>query len=860
MRLLVLVALALTFSACGSCGGRPPVKSLLPEGEPCAADGDCESGLCFALKGEGNKCGRKCATGCDPATQICTQLGFQKYGCVPKVPGLCRGCETNTDCPYAADSCLNVGGSLVCGQDCSFDSNCPEGFRCGPARDYVGNEVGSQCTPKSLTCDCTPDSVGMRIPCDKSNDAGVCLGVRICDGTSYSGCSAATPLAETCNGLDDDCDMQVDEDLGSTSCGTGECRRTYATCVNGRTQMCTPGVGGTEVCNERDDDCDGTDDNGFDKTTVQFCGSCTNACAVMNGTAACVDGGTCAVASCNMPWGDCSAGYVDGCETNLSNTVTHCGQCGRACTAANATSACTNGSCTFTCLPGFMDVIRDAGDDGCETGCDFVNPDVPDLSFSDSNCDGIDGDPLRAIFVDGVTGNDANPGTRMQPKRTVAGGIAAGNGAIPKKAVYVSMGTYSEAVSLVSGVSLYGGYNAAMGWARSNANLTTLASTTTTGLAATALTQPTEVQLFTITSQSATTRTGTGDGLSSYGVSVRNVTAQLTLRGLTVNAGNGFSGANGPDGVTGPLGTAGGNASGQSRGGQGASQCGAPGGFGGSGINDDVSGNPGSAGTQASGGGVAAPGSSGGSRGACGTFSSNNGGAAPAVFQNGGPGGPGVPGSPGANLGSFSNGLYTPASGGDGSSAFPGGGGGGGGSGGGTAHGHNLICGDCASHWGGGGGGGGGGGCGGLGGGGGRGGGGSFGVFVSGSPNVVIDQVRVTTGNGGNGGTGGAGGLGGLGGAPGVGAAGQCHNDCSTRCGGRGADGSRGGAGGQGGGGSGGTGGPTLCVTYQGTLPTSTGLTCNLGLVGQGGIGGQGGNGRAPDGADGLTGVQVMAN
>ncbi len=858
MRSLSLVAVVVFAAAC-QCGSRPPMKTVLPEGEPCAVDEDCESGLCFALKGEGNKCGRKCSSGCDKDMQVCTQLGFQRYGCVPKLPGLCQPCETNADCPYPADSCIFIAGKLMCGQDCSFDSNCPEGYRCGPARDFVGNEVGSQCTPKSMTCECTPDGVGQRLSCQKTTDAGTCIGVRICDGTMYSACSAATPTTEVCNGIDDDCDMQVDEDLGSTTCGVGECARTYANCVNGREQMCTPGVGGTEVCNDRDDDCDGTVDDGFNKNTVQFCGSCDNSCSVMNGTAACVDGGTCAVASCNFPYADCSAGYVDGCETNTSNTVAHCGMCGRNCVAANAVSSCVNGGCTYTCMLGFQDVDRDAGN-GCEYGCDYMNPDIPDLAFADSNCDNIDGDPTRAIFVDIATGNDANPGTQAMPKRTIAGGISAANAAVPKKAVYVSMGTYNEAVSLVGGVSLYGGYNAAQAWRRSNANVTTIASPTTTGVSAVNLTQPVEVQLFTISSAAATGRAASGDGLSSYGVSIRNSTAQVTLRGLQVNSGNGFSGADGATGGTGQPGTVGGNASGQTQGGAGGSTCGASGGQGGAGINDDVSGNPGSAGTQASGGGAAAPGGSGGARGACGTFDSNNGGAAPVVSQNGSPGGPGFNGSPGATLGSFTSGLYTPAAGGDGSSAFPGGGGGGGGSGGGTAHGHNLICSDCKSHWGGGGGGGGGGGCGGLGGRGGRGGGGSFGVFVAASPSVVIDGVRVQTGNGGSGGGGGNGGIGGLGGGPGIGAAGQCHNDCTTRCGGRGADGSRGGAGGQGGGGSGGSGGPTVCVTYQGTLPMVSGLVCNLGVNGQGGSGGQGGNGRAPNGANGFTGPQVMAN
>jgi hypothetical protein len=330
MRLAVFFSLA-TLAACNCNNNRPAMKVLHPEGDPCEKDDDCESGLCFALKGEASLCGRKCTSGCDAQTQICTQLGFQRYGCVPKKPGLCRPCETNDDCPYPADSCVFIAGQKVCSQDCSFDSSCPEGYRC----DFTMNEVGTQCTPKSLTCDCTPESMGQRMPCSNSNDAGTCLGVQVCELSGYGACSAATPAPETCNGFDDDCDTKVDEDLGSTTCGQGECERTYANCVNGREQMCVQGVGGTETCNDRDDNCNGIIDDGFDKASVQFCGSCTRSCNVQNGVAGCVaDGGICTIASCNMPYLDCSAGYLDGCETNVSNDVDNCGTCSRRCTAA----------------------------------------------------------------------------------------------------------------------------------------------------------------------------------------------------------------------------------------------------------------------------------------------------------------------------------------------------------------------------------------------------------------------------------------------------------------------------------------------------------------------------------------------
>ena len=47
-------------------------------------------------------------------------------------------------------------------------------------------------------------------------------------------------------------------------------------------------------------------------------------------------------------------------------------------------------------------------------------PDKPDLTFEDTNCDGIDGNLTKAIFVDGGGGlDDTRTGTRDFPKKTI---------------------------------------------------------------------------------------------------------------------------------------------------------------------------------------------------------------------------------------------------------------------------------------------------------------------------------------------------------------------------------------------------------------------------------------------------------
>lgn len=51
-----------------------------------------------------------------------------------------------------------------------------------------------------------------------------------------------------------------------------------------------------------------------------------------------------------------------------------------------------------------------------------AGPDKPDMSFKDSNCDGIDGEISHAVFVSGL-GDDLNPGTMAAPKRTLTAAV-----------------------------------------------------------------------------------------------------------------------------------------------------------------------------------------------------------------------------------------------------------------------------------------------------------------------------------------------------------------------------------------------------------------------------------------------------
>ena len=74
--------------------------------------------------------------------------------------------------------------------------------------------------------------------------------------------STVPAIPESCNGLDDDGDGLVAEDIPPVTCGSGACRN-EVWCEDGVFPPCRPLPGRAETCNGLDDDCDGDVDEGL---------------------------------------------------------------------------------------------------------------------------------------------------------------------------------------------------------------------------------------------------------------------------------------------------------------------------------------------------------------------------------------------------------------------------------------------------------------------------------------------------------------------------------------------------------------------------------------------------------------------
>lgn len=799
---------AVLLSACDDDGiGASPALDATPDQD--LADGSPDGAPSDATPGDGAPPGGDGGLpdmavepdgGCVPTDEICDGVDDDCDGLIDE--DLARACWTG-------DAELRGVGRCADGQEvCRSGAyqRCEAEIR--PVEELC-NGVDDDCD--GVTDELTrPCSVG---PPDLEG-VGVCVaGEEACMGGTWSGecVGGAGPGDDVCNGADDDCDGQVDEgladceDVDADDDGIVDAADNCPDVFNvdqvdtdgdGQGNACdddddgdgalddddcgvidpTRFPGAPEACNAVDDDCDGQ----IDEALVQRCydgpDGTEGVGACQAGEQAC-DGGA---------WGDCvgarlpGAEVCDGIDGDCDGQLEEGLDPGWTDADGDGYGAIEAPTC-----PAEADQVDRSGD--CADDDAAVNPaamDLPDPTYADTNCDGVDGPRDALLFVDPAADPDIATGTPEAPFARIADALDAADDAT--LGVALAVGDHLGTVRLRDGVNLYGGYGD--GWARGaelSRVLTPPGDDDRVAVIAEDLARPTAVVQIIAEAADATT-----PGASAYGLWARNAPG-LILQNVELRAGAGAAGEAGVMGLSGADGGAGakgGDCGGPA--GEGAqSDCGAAGGDGGRGGPRDRTGAdgspPGCGGDGGDDGGIAA-----GGDGADGCSPDE-------------PGEAGVAGMPSA-AGGLQAGWFVPGQGGPGGAGQPGRPGGGGGGGGGAA-----VIGNRAGS----GGGGGGPGCGGEGGLGGGGGGASIGALLADSTGAILDGVRIIARDGGAGGPGGAGGLGGAGGPGGDRGTGRqafaCGGLAGPGWGGRGGSGSAGGAGGAG---AGGPGGPSVAL------------------------------------------------
>ncbi|MBT3182659.1 MAG: hypothetical protein HN337_09170, partial [Deltaproteobacteria bacterium] len=307
----------------GLCQGstEPGVETCNGLDDNC--DGSKDEGF-NCVRGETESCGSsvgECSSGQKTCNQACNWTACDDNGPASEQ---CNGLDD--DCDNVADNNITDAPMMALTGICSgmsFPQTCVEGTWQDQelaTLDIEGFEeeeescdgLDNNCNGEvDENCTCVHGEVE-----DCGTDVGRCVfGSRECVAGEWGPCEGGTiPTAELCNGFDDDCDGPADEDIDESLMDPathqlGECEGAKKICIDGI--QIDPDYGAYSNNTYGPEICDGLD-NDCDGVADNIERDCNTACEY--GTQICVDGG----------WEVCSARQPDTNETKCDNIDDDC--------------------------------------------------------------------------------------------------------------------------------------------------------------------------------------------------------------------------------------------------------------------------------------------------------------------------------------------------------------------------------------------------------------------------------------------------------------------------------------------------------------------------------------------------------
>ncbi len=255
-------------------------------------------------------------------------------------------------------------------------------------KDVVSGATLMQCVSVTGTCECSDKSIelGLSTPCSVESVFGTCESVRVCTDDGLSACLAGDPVAEVCNGLDDDCDVDVDEETcdDENPCTDDVCNGAdgceyialnYIECLDG--DLCTV----SDICEQgifvgTPMDCD--DGN---VCTDDMCDPATGSCVYDNNMAPCDDLDPCTVADQCLN-GACAGVAID-CDCVVDDD---CGKLedGDLC---NGILSCDTAMSPYLCKVDLDTLVDCLDPEGPDAPClaSVCDPETGECDFADDN-------------------------------------------------------------------------------------------------------------------------------------------------------------------------------------------------------------------------------------------------------------------------------------------------------------------------------------------------------------------------------------------------------------------------------------------------------------------------------------------
>lgn len=324
---------------------------------------------------------------CRPGTQLCHLGAF--YPCDGGTKPM------NEACNGVDDNCDGVTDEAII--DLCTINGCQGAAQCIPDAGVPGGAHGMCMPVMTMQEQCN----GRDDDCDGQVDENIietctingCAGTRFClpgqDAGVFTQCAPVNPATETCNGRDDDCDGTVDDVMPAIqSCGFGVCAQTAPACVDGGTPVCMPGMPGTEVCNGIDDNCDGVADNMIMPLTCGSAGQCVNT------VAACTADGGMNVCMPNPPTTEVCDNADNDCDLAIDEQADG-GALTRACYSADAgtlnvgicragTNSCTMGMWSSGCSGEITPAAESCNN--LDDNCNGTRDELPDAGPIIASC------------------------------------------------------------------------------------------------------------------------------------------------------------------------------------------------------------------------------------------------------------------------------------------------------------------------------------------------------------------------------------------------------------------------------------------------------------------------------------------